>query len=354
MNYRVFKKQDIKVSEVSLGAEHIEFAAYDEVENIVDMAIDSGVNYTDLFMGSPDIRDSFGKLLKTRRNKMMIAGHLGAVFTEGQYKRTRDMKLVKQFYNDLLKRLGTDYIDMIMMHFIDDAEDWKICVDGGMLDYALELKKKGSARMLGISTHVPAIAKKAVETGLMDGIMFSVNPLFDLMPADSSINDLFEGKELFEADVEINTDRHRLYSLCENNGVGIIVMKAYAGGWLLNDKPPASMTTNQCISYALSKPGVVTAACGCKTAVEFAESLTYIGAGEKEKDFSSIYKESFNWKGEPLCLYCNHCLPCPAGIDIAGAMRVYDTSGVKPENCTVCGICEQRCPFGVEVSAKFT
>lgn len=78
MKYRQFNRTGIKISEISLGAEHIEKAPYDKVKGIVDLAMDNGVNYTDLFMGSPNIRNHFGKALKDKREKMMIAGHLGA------------------------------------------------------------------------------------------------------------------------------------------------------------------------------------------------------------------------------------------------------------------------------------
>lgn len=353
MKYNKFKRSGIKVSEISLGAEHIENAPYEQVKRIIDIAVNAGVNYMDLFMGSPDIRDNIGKALKRRRNKMMVAGHLGAVFVDGQYKRTRDMKLVKKFYYDLLERLDTDYIDMLMIHFVDDKEDLKVCIDGGILDFACELKKKGIARMIGISTHVPAIAKEAIETGEMDGIMFSLNPLFDLMPENASIDDLFKSRELLGDGVETNSERHDLYSFCEQKNVGVIVMKTFAGGWLLKDDSPVKMSVSQCISYALSKPGVVTAACGCRSVEEYSKTLEYIDANENEKDFAEIYKSSFNWKGDAKCLYCNHCLPCPEGIDIAGAMRIIDSGGVKPDNCTGCGLCQQRCPFGVPVTKIF-
>lgn len=50
--------------------------------------------------------------------------------------------MVKDFFWDLLKRLETDYIDMIMLHFIDEMDDLDVCLNGGMMDFALELKKK--------------------------------------------------------------------------------------------------------------------------------------------------------------------------------------------------------------------
>ncbi|MCK5128662.1 MAG: aldo/keto reductase [Clostridiales bacterium] len=353
MQYRTIKKTGIKISEISLGAEHIEKAPFDKVKTIIDMAMDNGVNYTDLFMGSPDIRDHFGKALKGKRDKMMIAGHLGAVRKNNQYHRTRDMKLVKDFFWDLLKRIDTDYIDMLMLHFIDEMDDLDVCINGGMLDFALELKKKGVARMIGISTHVPDVARGAMTTNQMDAIMFSINPLFDLMPSEKGIYKLFKDKDTIKKTVSLNNDRHNLYAECQKQDVALIVMKALFAGRLLKKDSPIQMTLNQCISYALSQPSVVSACLGCKKPKEFAQSLEYVNATDEQKDFAQIYKDSLSWSDEAKCMYCNHCLPCPQEIDIADAMRNIDAGSAPPDNCISCGLCEERCPFDVKIMDIF-
>ena len=66
-------------------------------------------------------------------------------------------------------------------------------------------------------------------------------------------------------------------------------------------------------------------------------------------------------------MYCNHCLPCPAVIDIAQIHRLvdaaqwgvtkslqiaYDVLPVRASACTECGACVERCPFGVDVVLK--
>lgn len=354
MLYREFKRTGTKISEISLGAEHLEKAPYDVVKKIIDVSMDHGVNYTDLFMGSPDIRDYFGKALKGRRHDMMLAGHLGATWKDEQYHRTRNMKMVKDFYFDLLKRLESDYIDMLMLHYIDEMDDLKVCLEDGMLEFAVRQKEKGAARMLGIATHVPGVANAALDTGLFDGIMFSINPLFDVMPPKHGIVELFDDKDSVKGNVTMANERHDLYARCQREDVGIIVMKTYAGGKLLADDAPIKMTMNQMISYALNQPSVVTAALGCKTADEFLESLKYMDADDDEKDFAEALQSSLSWSGEPTCVYCNHCLPCPEHIDIAEAMRVIDAGGNPPDNCTSCHACEKRCPFGVKVADIFT
>ena len=62
------------------------------------------------------------------------------------------------------------------------------------------------------------------------------------------------------------------------------------------------------------------------------------------------------------CVYCNHCQPCLAGIDIGIVNKYYDLSlagdkmahnyydklKVKADACLKCGHCDKRCPFKVE------
>jgi predicted aldo/keto reductase-like oxidoreductase len=240
-----------------------------------------------------------------------------------------------------------------MLHYIDKMDDLDICLNNGMLDFAIELKEKGIARMIGLSTHVPKVASAAIKTGHIETIMFSVNPLFDLMPEDEGIMELFEHKGKIETMVSQNNARHELYAQCQREDIGIIVMKAFAGGILLGDKSPIKMSVNQCINYALSQPSVVTASLGCRKPEEFAESLRYYEASEKDKDFAQIYSKSLEWSDDTKCVYCNHCLPCPQEIDIADAMRKIDAGGAPPDNCISCGACESRCPFGIPVSEIF-
>ena len=114
------------MSVVGLGAEHLEHASKDTIVAVVDEAVDNGVNYIDLFMASPNVRDNFGIALRNRRQKVMVAGHLGVALKNGQYYKTRDRSLAEQYFDDLLTRLQTDYIDALMLHFVDEADDYEV------------------------------------------------------------------------------------------------------------------------------------------------------------------------------------------------------------------------------------
>ena len=65
MIYRKFGRTAIDVGVIGLGAEYLEHASRDAIVPVVDEALENGVNYIDLFMASPDVRDSFGVALKT-------------------------------------------------------------------------------------------------------------------------------------------------------------------------------------------------------------------------------------------------------------------------------------------------
>jgi uncharacterized protein len=360
MNYRSFPRNGVKVSEVSLGAEHLLQVDKPTCIDVVSAAIDHGMNYVDLFMSEAFVRDWIGEALRGRREKMLVAGHLGCTQKDGQYYRTRDPKICREFFDDLLTRLGTDYIDVLMMHFVDDLDDVKACLDSPFLELAQSYLKEGKARMLGFSSHSPVAAKALVATGLFDAMMFSVNPAMDLMPPESTLDDLFGEKlqAMTATEAEFDPSRIALYRQCEAAKTGIVVMKGYGAGMLL--KQPG-MTPEKAIHYALTRPGVVTMAAGCRSVAEVKAAARYCEATDEEKDFTSFIKCA-RWNGRGACMYCNHCLPCPQGVDVAAVTRLLHRheegdAGAREDyrrlqynggDCIACGDCAGRCPFSVD------
>ena len=189
MRYRKLGRTEVDVSVVGLGAEYLEKVSRDTIVSVVDEAVDNGVNYIDLFMPASTVRDNFGIALKNRRQKIMVAGHLGAVLEKGQYCKTRDNAVAEQFFNDLLTRLRTDYIDVLMLHFVDEPDDYEtVFGPDGLLSMAIRLKKEGKARFIGMSSHKVPVALKAVKSGDIDVLMFSMNPVFDTLTADMEVD----------------------------------------------------------------------------------------------------------------------------------------------------------------------
>lgn len=236
------------------------------------------------------------------------------------------------------------------------------------MQYALQLKQEGKIRSIGMSSHNPVVALDAVSTGLIDVLMFSVNPCYDLMPANEDINELWN-EENYQSDLKMDKDRELLYDTCSKLGVGITVMKAFGGGDLLNEElspTKTALTVPQCLHYALTRPGVVSVMAGSHTIEEFQACLAYEDATDKERDYALALADmpKVSWEGH--CMYCGHCAPCPKGIDVASVTKFLNLAKAQqkmPETvrehyavlkhtaveCIGCGACETRCPFHVSI-----
>ena len=373
MNYRKLGKTGMLVSEISLGCEHLQGKDYNTVKTVIDRALDAGINYMDVFMSEPNVRTNIGKALKGRRDKVMIQGHIGSCWVDGQYKVSRDINECTEAFDDLLQRLGTDYIDIGFIHFVDKETDWDNLSESEMMKYVLSLREKGIIRAIGLSSHNPVTAKKAIETGLIDVLMFSLNPAYDLVPKERDMTEVFseviEGKEQNFCDLKLEPARAELYRACEERGVAITVMKALAMGTLLSkERSPLgiALTEAQCISYALDRPAVSSVVIGMQRMNDIEQAVDYYNKSEEEKDHSEVLASLGMFNAQGRCMYCNHCLPCPAKIDIASVNKYldlveldkrpadsvrqhYNSLGNTAKYCIECGACERRCPFDVTI-----
>lgn len=371
MRYRALGATGLLVSEIGLGAEWLERHNEQECRTIIDACEAQGINILDCWMSEPNVRTNIGKALKGHREKWIIQGHFGSTWQNGQYVRTRDMNQVVPAFEDLLTRLQTDYIDLGMIHYVDTPEDWETVVNGPFLQYVLEQKKKGVIRHISMSTHNPAMAKKAVESGIVEMILFSINPAFDLMPPTEDLNAYF-AEQYDEHLGGMDPIRAELYKLCESRNIGITVMKGYAGGRLFDAaRSPfgVALTPVQCIHYVLTRPAVAAIMVGVDNPQHVLEAVAYETASEGEKDYATVLANAPRHAYTGQCTYCGHCKPCPMEIDIAMVNKLYDLAAMqdkvpqsiqahydalehKASECVGCGGCETRCPFHVKISER--
>lgn len=369
MKYRTLGKTNLVVSEIGLGGEWFNGLTPEESKKIIDTADENGINYIDIFMPQAPTRDNIGAALEGRRERFIIQGHLCTVYEDEQYMRTRDIEKTKASFKDLLARLRTDYIDVGMIHYVDSEDDFKTVFEGPIYEYALELKEKGVIRHIGMSSHNPHIALKAVENGYIDVLMFSINPAYDMEASDTDIYDLMEFKGMEKGHLVADEARQKLYSLCESSGVAITVMKPLGAGTLLDAKSSpfgVAMTVPQCIQYALDRNGVKVVIVGCHTVQEVLEAVKYYDLSSEERSYSHIFASGNSIHMTGRCMYCNHCQPCPAHIDIAAVtkfldlalqqesvpetvMEHYKSLPANADDCLMCGKCESNCPFGVNI-----
>ena len=356
MEYRRLPRGEERLSTLGLGLGGIQKSKPEEIEAVIREAIAAGINFFDLCAGGASVYAPFGRAIAGQRDKVHFQLHLGAVYNKaGEYGWSRDLNRIKETLRWELETLGTDHIDFGFLHCVDEDSDWEEVQSSGLLDYAKALTEAGVIRHLGFSSHTPAVANRLLDTGLMDMMMYSLNPAYDLERGD-------------ELGIGSTAERAALLRRCEAEGIGISVMKPFHGGQLLSEKTSPfrqALTKNQCLQYALDRPAVLSVVPGVRSLEDLHELLQFPGTTREENDYSVIGQFT-PAAAVGNCVYCNHCQPCPAGIDIGLVNKYYDLSlagddmahdhysklAVKADACLQCGHCDRRCPFGVQQQGR--
>lgn len=354
MEYRIHPRTKDKISVIGIGTGPIYEAPEREAVETLSYACEHGVNYVDFATAGAETFRYAGLAFASVRRELLYQIHFGANYETGEYGWTTDLDKVKGQIDWQLSQLNTDYIDFGMIHCLDSAGDWEQYQENGVLDYLLEMKKSGVVRHIGLSTHTPELAGRILDSGIVEQMMFSINPAYDYQHGEYAAGSAGE--------------RMDLYRRCEAEGVGISVMKPYSGGQLLDDRTSPfgrALTKIQCLQYALDKPGVLTVLPGVRNLDEMKEALSWLEAAPKERDYSVL--GTFTPKDVTgTCVYCNHCAPCPAGLNIGLINKYYDLARIGDDmaadhyaklekhasDCLHCGHCDRRCPFGVAQSRR--
>lgn len=354
MEYRKLPHGTEEISIFGLGTSSIGMASEKKMEETVRFAVDNGINFFDMASADAEPFSAFGKAIAGKRKQAYFQIHFGADYTSGKYGWTTDLTTIKRSIDWQLKMLKTDYIDIGFIHCIDELSDLDKVMSSGVLDYIEALKAQGVVHHIGLSSHTPELVNKLLDTKLLDMVMFSINPSYDYRHGDYAIGSVDE--------------RRALYRRCEAEGVGISVMKAFSGGQLLDAKTSPfhhALTEYQCIQYALDKPGVLTVLPGVRSKADIQRILGFFDAAPEEKDYS-ILGTFAPQDAAGICVYCNHCHPCPVDINIGLINKYYDLAlagdvlakghyaklEVKASSCLNCGHCNSRCPFHVDQAKR--
>lgn len=354
MEYRKLPRGEEQISVIGMGTSVVGEQEEQDIIATVDCALEAGINYFDLAGGHATIFPAFGKALAGRRKDAMLQVHFGANYTTGAYGWSTDLETIKKAVAWQMDNLKTDYIDFGFIHCLDQLPDLEAYREHGVLAYLLDLQKQGVVKHIGLSTHAPELANQVLDLNVIDMLMFSINPMYDYGRGDYAIGS--------------GGQRQELYRRCEKEGVAISVMKPFCAGQLLDARKSPfhkALTPAQCIQYALDKPGVVTVLGGPGNIAQLQEALHYLDASEEEKDYS-IIGEITPEESVGTCVYCKHCHPCPADLDIGLINKYYDlamlgdslaeehyrTLEKTAKDCVKCGHCDQRCPFRVKQQAR--
>jgi len=269
VNYTKLGRTGLGVSVVGIGTEHLTEQPRETAISTLHQAIESGVNYFDLIFSFPDYLSNMRAAFQGHREHVLLTAHLGSTERKGQYYKSRSISRCETFFLNVLSDLGTDHVDVLFLHNFNSVNDWhKIAKPGGVLDLARRFQEEGKARFLGISGHYPGVLELAIETGLVVFVMLPVNMLSHAMPG-----------------------RKEILELCAKLEIGVVAMKPFGGGKLLNKrgsfrvpkyqtageaytaKISNEVTPTQCLSYVLSQVGVSMALPGVKNSAELAAAL---------------------------------------------------------------------------------
>lgn len=367
MEYRTLLSDGTKVSAIAIGSGSIHESDERQIMELIDHAQEQGVNFIDMALSYPQPMAHYGKALEGRRDQFHLQMHLGITFASGEYARDYRLEAVKRSFETQLEKTGSTYADTAVFHCVDTDEDYRLLMDGGAYAYALEMKQAGVIRNLGFASHTVDIANRFIATGEIETFMFSINAVYDLDPA---AHDPYGTDSKSRAGIVVSQDRQRLYQECAKQKIGITVMKAYGGGKLLDAKTSPfgrAMSIPQCLRYALDRPAVLACVLGIRNLADLKDALKLYSASAEEQDYSFIA----NIQPREMmrsCVYCNHCMPCPIGIDIGMTNKLvdlyvagddmakahYQAMIKNAKDCVQCGVCEPRCPFGVRVRQKMT
>lgn len=365
MEYRKTKQGDA-ISTIGVGCSHFHEISPKEMDSLIGFAIEQGINLLDSAMSYLEPFSILGSVLKSRRDKLLYQMHLGLTFPDSQYVRTRKINEVQKAFEEQLRLLGTDYTDIAFIHCVDESEDYEQVFASGIYDYAKKLKQEGKARYIGFASHTIGICHRFLQDADFDFCMLSINPAYDLDPVN---NIPFDGLDMTGQDqLAVSKDRFAFYKECEKHNISIQVMKPYGGGILLNAETSPferAMSVPQCLQYALDRPAVLSCLLGVRGKQELQDAISYYTASKEERDYSFVAGlQHKDMRG--ACVYCNHCLPCPADIDIGAVQKYLDLTlagdqlakehylslSKRASDCIQCGSCEKNCPFHVEVRAK--
>lgn len=152
MKYFQLPKIDLNVSRVALGCMRIANKSTDEVEKLVKTALDLGINFFDHadIYGGGQSEQVFGEVLQRNpglREKMIIQTKC-AIVPGKRYDFSKEHIL--NSVDASLKRLQTDYVDILLLHRPD-----ALCNPKEVAEAFDILYESGKVKYFGVSNHTP-------------------------------------------------------------------------------------------------------------------------------------------------------------------------------------------------------
>jgi aryl-alcohol dehydrogenase-like predicted oxidoreductase len=159
------------------------------VRELFELAWDLGINTLDTAPAYGNSEERLGQLLP-HRNDWVIVGKVGEIFENGKSSFNFSADYTRMSVERSLRRLGRDYIDMVLVH--SHGDDMAIIENEAVCDTLQELKQEGKIGAVGMSTKTVEGGTWCVEN--MDVVMATYNPVYtDELPVLERAAELNKG-----------------------------------------------------------------------------------------------------------------------------------------------------------------
>lgn len=190
MKYATLGKSDLQVSKIGFGCMSLR-GSEKENETLLNRALESGVNYFDTadFYEDGQNEIKIGKLLKSNRNKLIIASKVGnKKQPDGSTSWNASKAYILKAVDESLTRLQTDYLDLYQLHggTMEDNIDETI-------EAFEQLKQQGKIRYYGISSIRPNVIREYVSKSNITSVMMQYS-LLDRRPEETCFDLLQKNK----------------------------------------------------------------------------------------------------------------------------------------------------------------
>ena len=326
-----------------------------EFIKMIRYAVDNGVNYFDAAYAYPGIEELLGKaLLNGYREKVLIATKCPV----SEVKQTQDYKV---FFDEELRRLQTDYVDVYLLHCLDRT-NWDIVKATGGVEYLKTLKEKGKIGRLGFSFH----ADYEMFTEIIDAYDWDIC-LIQLNILDQNHQAGVKGLKY-----------------AAQKGIPVVIMEPLKGGLfgsnvpqevenLLNQYNEKKSLVEWAFRWIGSFKEAKVILSGVSSMAQLEENIKIFDdiRPDMKEDFALIDSivEIYRSKVRVGCTGCGYCMPCPAGVNIPEIFKVYNDAslsgwteygktfyglvaahaGKDASNCVECGQCEEHCPQHIKI-----
>jgi aryl-alcohol dehydrogenase-like predicted oxidoreductase len=329
LEYRTLGKTGLKVTVVSMGVMNCSDPA------VLHRAFDLGINFydtADCYMRGRN-EEMVGKVFEGKREKVLIQTKVHA----------HEEKKMRASVERSLRRLKTDYIDILVWHGLHSPEEVS---DTGLFEFMVKMKKEGKARFTGFSAHsnMANLLREAAKLNFHDVALVSYN--------------FTHSKDLREA-----------VALAAKSGIGIVAMKTQAGGY--KKQRMGGLSPHQAaLKYVLMDQNISMAIPGVTTIEQIEECAAVMGASFSKKNLDELKQYQSFLQGK-ICTMCGGCVgECPYGVSHSNLLRLvmyhdgYENDGLVKEvlgktepfqnieHCSECSSCSVICRRGLDIQAQ--